>query len=88
MIPSLSSIGIGSLIVWMFKGRQKERLERSQDAILVVSIWILAIFISALPFVLTKNYNFTQAIFESTSGYSTTGLTVVDVSQTPNIFIF
>jgi len=88
LIPSLSSIGIGSLIVWMFKGRQKERLERSQDAILVVSIWILAIFISALPFVLTKNYNFTQAIFESTSGYSTTGLTVVDVSQTPNIYLF
>lgn len=88
LIPSLSSIGIGSLIVWMFKGRQKERLERSQDAILVVSIWILAIFISALPFVLTNNYNLTQAIFESTSGYSTTGLTVVDVSQTPNIYLF
>lgn len=88
LIPSLSSIGIGSIIVWIYKGRQKERLERSQDAILVVSIWILAIFISALPFILTKNYNFTQAIFESTSGYSTTGLTVVDVTVTPNIYLF
>ncbi len=88
LIPSLSSIGLGTIVVWIFKGREKERLGRSQDAILVVSIWILAIFISALPFVLTNNYNFTQAIFESTSGYSTTGLTVVDVTQTPNIYLF
>ncbi|MCD4826971.1 MAG: TrkH family potassium uptake protein [Acholeplasmataceae bacterium] len=87
-IPALSSIVIGGLIVIIFKGREKERLERSQDAILVMSIWILAIFISSLPFVLTGNYNFTQAIFESTSGYSTTGLTVVDVTVTPNIFLF
>jgi Trk-type K+ transport system membrane component len=26
-------------------------------------------------------YTFTQSIFEATSGYSTTGLTVVDVEQ-------
>ncbi|AUD62760.1 hypothetical protein BK010_03845 [Tenericutes bacterium MO-XQ] len=87
-IPALSSILIGSLIVFLYRGREKERLERSQDAILVVGIWLLAIFISSLPFVLTGNYNFTQAIFESTSGYSTTGLTVVDVTQTPNIYLF
>jgi trk system potassium uptake protein TrkH len=87
-IPALSSMLIGSLIVFLYRGREKERLERSQDAILVVGIWILAIFISSLPFVLTGNYNFTQAIFESTSGYSTTGLTVVDVTETPNIYLF
>ncbi len=88
LIPSLSSIIVGVIIVMMFKGREKERLEKSQDAILVVSIWILAICVSSLPFVLTGSYNFTQAIFESTSGYSTTGLTVVDVTQTPNIYLF
>lgn len=87
-IPALSAIFIGSLIVLIYKGREKDRLERSQDAILVMSIWILGIFVSSLPFVLTGNYNFTQAIFESTSGYSTTGLTVVDVTVTPHIFLF
>lgn len=88
VIPGLSAIFVGMIITLIFKGREKERLERSQDAILVVSIWILAIFISSLPFVLTNTYNFTHAIFESTSGYSTTGLTVVDVTQTPNIYLF
>lgn len=88
LIPGLASIFIGALIVFIYKGREKNRLERGQDAILVVSIWILAILISSVPFILTGNYNFTQAVFESTSGYSTTGLTVVNVENTPNIFLF
>ncbi|QWB95581.1 TrkH family potassium uptake protein [Mycoplasmatota bacterium] len=87
LIPSISSILVGAIIIMIFKGREKGRLERSQDAILVVFIWILAISLSAIPFVLTGKYNFTQAIFESTSGYSTTGLTVVDVTVTPHIFL-
>ncbi len=87
-IPALATILIGALIVLYFRGREKDKLERSQDAILVVSIWILAIVASALPFVFTKDYNFTHAIFESTSGYSTTGLSVVDVSVTPHIYLF
>ncbi|MFA6801608.1 MAG: potassium transporter TrkG, partial [Acholeplasmataceae bacterium] len=87
LIPSFTSILVGLIIIFLFRGRDKGRLERSQDSILVVSIWILAIFISAMPFVLTGHYNFTQAVFESTSGYSTTGLTVVDVTQTPHIYL-
>jgi trk system potassium uptake protein TrkH len=87
LIPALSSIAVGIIIILAFKGREKGRLERSQDAILVVFIWILAITLSAIPFVLTGKFNFTQAIFESTSGYSTTGLTVVDVTVTPHIYL-
>lgn len=88
LAPSLVTIGIGLLIILLFKGREKGRLERSQDAILVVSIWIMAIITSAIPFMLTGTYNFTQSVFETTSGYSTTGLTVVDVTQTPHVFLF
>ena len=36
---------------------------------------------------LTGEYNFTQAVFECTSGYTTTGLSVVDVSKCPKIFL-
>lgn len=87
LIPGLSSLLIGVIIIFIYKGKEKNKLERGQDAILVVSIWILAILVSAIPFLLTGNYNFTQAVFESTSGYSTTGLTVVDVENTPKIFL-
>ncbi len=88
LAPSLMTIFIGLVIILIFKGREKGRLERSQDAILVVSIWIMGILTSAVPFMLTGTYNFTQSVFETTSGYSTTGLTVVDVTQTAHIFLF
>jgi len=77
LIPGLSSIVVGFLVYFIFRGREKGKLERHQDAVLVFLIWILAITVSAFPFMLTGLYNFTQSIFESTSGYSTTGLTVV-----------
>jgi trk system potassium uptake protein len=83
LYPGLGSILLGSIIVLFFRKSEKGKLEKHQDAILVVSIWIIAILISSLPFLLTGNYTLTQAIFESTSGYSTTGLTVVNVEQAP-----
>jgi len=87
LYPGIISILVGFIVVLLFKGREKGKLERNQDAILVVNIWIMAILISAMPFVLTGDYTFTQAVFEATSGYSTTGLTVVDVSVAPKALL-
>lgn len=85
--PGLTSIIVGGLITLLFQRYEKGRLERHQDAVLVVSIWILAIFISSLPFLLSGQYSFTQSVFEATSGYSTTGLTVVAVEEVSHIFL-
>ena len=87
LIPGLTSIFVGSFIIFLFRKREKGKLERHQDAVLVVFIWLLAILISSVPLMLTGTYNFTQSIFEATSGYSTTGLTVVNVEQTPGMFL-
>ena len=43
--------------------------------------------ICALPFLLSGNYTFTQAVFETTSAWSTTGLSVVDVEHTSHLFL-
>ncbi len=88
IIPGVLSILIGYMLIWFSRGKIVSKLDKHQDTLLILSIWIVAILISSIPFLLTGNYNFTQSIFESTSGYSTTGLTVVDVSQTPHIFLF
>lgn len=87
LYPGLLLIFFGFVSKLIFRGYEKERLERHQDAILVVALWILAIFASAIPFVLTGDYNLAQAVFETSSGYSTTGLTVVDVTQTTKVFL-
>lgn len=88
IVPGVLSIFLGYLSIFYLRGFEKDHLKKHQDAILVVAVWILAIFICAIPFVLTGEYNFTQAIFETTSGFTTTGLSVVNVENCPKIFLF
>ena len=88
IIPGISLIFLGYLCHFFFKDVQKDNLQKGQDSLLVVLVWIISIISSAFPFMLTGKYNFTQAVFECTSGYTTTGLSVVDVANTPKIFLF
>lgn len=87
ILPGIFSIVLGYLLFYNIRGREKGRLQRNQDAVIVVTCWILAIVICAMPFILSGKYNFTQAVFEMTSAWSTTGLSVVDVEQTSHLFL-
>ena len=76
LIPGASAIAVGFAMFFLFIGRrEKGQLKKHHDSILLVLVWLFAILISALPFYLSKEMNFTEAIFESTSGYCTVGLT-------------
>jgi trk system potassium uptake protein TrkH len=86
LIPGLSLILIGFIFHKRYSNYEKSQLARHQDAVLVVSTWVLAILLSTIPMLLL-GYSFTHAIFEITSGYSTTGLSVVDVTQAPKILL-
>lgn len=55
---------------------------------IVVGAWMYGFLLAAVPFYLYGNVNPVQALFESVSGYTTTGLSVLDVSVTPKIFLF
>ncbi len=86
-IVGLSSVVSGlALSLSLLSGREKERLGKHQDFILIVLIWIFAIVIGAIPFLLRGDMNFTQSIFESTSGFTSTGLTVFDFTVDPNAY--
>ena len=87
LIPGICSIVFGFILHQILKNVTITKLERNYDSVLVVLIWLLAIGISTIPWMLKGDYNFTQAAFEMTSGYSTTGLSVVDVDNTPKIFL-
>ena len=87
LLPGLISIVLGFVSHHLLKDVKVLKLEKNYDSVLVVLIWVLAILISTVPWILKGDYNFTQAAFEMTSGYSTTGLSVVDVDHTPKIFL-
>lgn len=87
IIPSAMAIALGFFLSLLLKGEKKHKLSLRQDTIIVVTVWLLAAFFSALPFIMSKQLNFIQAFFEAVSGWTTTGLSVVDVSATPKIYL-
>ncbi len=62
-------------------------LTLKEGSIIVLLSWILAMFFSAIPFLWGMKMSWTHAIFEVVSGWTTTGLSVMNVETTPAIFL-
>lgn len=76
LIPGLATLLTGiALYVLLLVKREKAQLMKHQDSILLVLIWLVAILVSAVPFIMTGKMSVTESIFESTSGYASVGLT-------------
>ena len=89
-IPGGGAILLGIALFMLIARRSKGQLGKHQDAILLVLIWVCAIFISAVPFLLQKDMDlsFTDALFETTSCYATVGLSIFKESDyTHHIFV-
>lgn len=76
----LISLGLGLFFPFIYH-KPHAKLENHQDAFIVVSCWIIAILGTSLPFWLSGKLNFHQSIFEVTSGWTTTGLSVFNVEE-------
>src|SRR5574344_1841924 len=76
VIPGAGSILIGlALYFLLIFHKKKSQLGKHQDSLLLVLLWLCATLIGSIPFIF-RGFDFTQALFESTSGFSSTGLTV------------
>ncbi len=87
IVPAAGSVLLGGLMIRKFKYREDISLTVQDGGIVVFLSWIVAIVISSVPFMLSGMLNFTQAVFECTSGWTTTGLSVVDVIKAPKVFL-
>ena len=67
--------------------REEKSLNIQEGAVIIVLSWLLAIAFGTFPFLTVGGLNFTQAVFESTSGWTTTGLSVIDVSQASHLIL-
>jgi len=71
------TIGLG-LLVWRLAPTGEGRLNRREAILLVAGGWIVASLFGAVPFALAGTFsNFVDALFESVSGFTTTGATVL-----------
>jgi trk system potassium uptake protein TrkH len=88
VLPGVLSIFIGYVLLYFNRVHHDSIRFDRHTLWLIVLIWIISIFIAAIPFALLDSYNFTHAVFEAASGLSTTGLSVMDVAEAPKIFLF
>ncbi|MEW9124792.1 MAG: TrkH family potassium uptake protein [Thermotaleaceae bacterium] len=87
LIPSALTILIGVVLRRWKNVNYEVTLTLQEGGVIVILAWLGTVLVSALPFMLSGQLNFTQAIFESVSGWTTTGLSVVDVAEMSNIFL-
>ncbi len=71
-------LGLGALI-WLPVWRRREELKLRDGFLVVVLFWTVLGLSGALPFILSEepNLSVTDAVFESVSGLTTTGATVI-----------
>jgi trk system potassium uptake protein TrkH len=87
VIPAAVAAAVG-LAGWrLLRPRTDVAVTVQEGGVIVLLSWVLACLLAALPFMAVLGLNFTQAVFESVSGWTTTGLTVVDVTKASHVIL-
>jgi trk system potassium uptake protein len=85
VIPSIILAAIAT-ILQLIRGKKKLMpLDFDESGIVVTLGWMTVSIFAALPLMSICKMNFTQAVFEAVSGFTTTGLSVVNFTNTPQI---
>lgn len=82
-------VGIG--LPFIKKLKPQNSTLKIRDGVLIVALsWILASLLGTLPYLLTGTIsNFARALFESTSGFTTTGATILtNIESLPKSLLF
>lgn len=90
--PAIVSCLLGA-VVCLFGKKERDSVHERQasmqsGSLTVLFAWAWGVLVGSFPFVLGNQLTVVQAIFESVSGWTTTGLSVMDVSITPKIYLF
>lgn len=91
VIPSLIAIFLGLGICYIHPRRMLPdnwRTSIHEGSLTVLYAWLVGIVLGAMPFVISGQLSFVQALFEAVSGWTTTGLSVVDVTKVNHLFQF
>ena len=92
LVPGSVSILFG-LITCIFGKTDSEgsagwRSQAGQSSLTILFAWTWGPLVGALPFIFGKQLTVLQALYEALSGWTTTGLSVMDVPSIPMIFLF
>jgi trk system potassium uptake protein TrkH len=82
-------LAVPGVVLWRWlTPRPALSLAWQEGAVIVVVSWSLALVVGALPYAATEGMNPTHALFESVSGWTTAGLSVLDVGAASPLILF
>ncbi len=87
-IPAGCIALLGGLLWRLFKSAENPTLSVQEGGIIVLVSWLTVILFSAWPFMSVLGLPYSRAVFESVSGWTTTGLSVVDVTVASPMILF
>src|SRR3569832_183750 len=67
---------VGAAVWWPVRAERRE-LRTRDGFVIVVMFWTVLGMVGAIPFMFQPHLSFTNAVFESVSGFTTTGATVI-----------
>lgn len=85
MSVAMSAVAGAVLFLLTFRAPNRKNIRKRDGYIIVALSWFIMAFSGVLPFILSGAIpNFTNAFFESISGFTTTGATILDdIEQMP-----
>jgi trk system potassium uptake protein TrkH len=87
LLPGGALALLGTLLWYRFAPDRAVTLGWQDGAVVVLLAWIGAITAASAVFMLAHGLNLTQAVFEATSGWTTTGLSVIDVTRATHLVL-
>jgi trk system potassium uptake protein len=89
LISSGISISLGAGLIYLTRNAKRE-IGRREGYIIVSAVWIVFSFFGSLPYLLSGAIpNFTNAFFETISGFTTTGSSILnDIEALPHGILF
>lgn len=87
LVPGLLLSMVGWAAWHGLTPRNGRSLTLQEGSVIVLLAWVLVILVGTVPFLWISGLTWTQALFESTSGWTTTGLSVVDVTEAPRLIL-
>ncbi len=89
IISAAISASLGLSLRYIFKVKESDKDLKLHDAFMVITlVWCLIIGLSSIPFIFSGHMRFIDALYECTSGWTTTGLSMMTASKTPHLFLF
>ncbi|NLF96865.1 MAG: TrkH family potassium uptake protein [Candidatus Riflebacteria bacterium] len=87
ILPALLQIIAGTFLKKRFTSSETENLTVQEGGVVVLISWLIVILFTTWPFMSVTRLSFAQALFEAISGWTTTGLSVVNVVDAAPIIL-